>query len=740
MADDVTTEETEAPEVTEVTEVTEETQTTDVQEAHTEAAEPDMESVTVTDGPYALFVADFADEDAAWEAYEQLKEVDDETSLRVESVLVLKRSLSGELEIQKVTDPSTRRGLGWGVVGGVVLGIMFPPSILGSAVVLGAAGAGIGKAREVHHRNELADELADAIDPGHSGLVALVSDPAAVKVQEALAKADRIVEKAVDRGPGRRHQGRGEGRRSPTGSPHRPKRSSRQRKQLRSPRPEPTSSRKAPHRDHLWGAFRAHDAGMAPLRTRGRCPEVVGPDQLAGVDPQVTHQPQEAPAVRATGRCPCSSTAVIAAPQEGGPYPVAVILHGMHPGCPVDANGVDSWPCDPADEQPNHAGFAWLAEELAARGMVALALNLNARVHPRLRRDHPRRSPRAAGRPAPSALGDASAGGDADFGIDLTGRADTSQLLLVGHSRGGESAVTLATDWAAAPDGEQPYGPAAGLLLLAPAVVFSAPDGVLPAPTAIVLPSCDADVRAQDGMGYLESARLVDNDTWVTAAWLDGANHNNVNTTLAADAFALEGRPDCEPGLSPSTQREVTGAYAADFATVAVRRRPPAGRGRPGPDGHRPRRPCTDHAVRYPGPGRVPAPRRPALAAAHPHRRPSDLSADSGAILVADGLSATLCPAGYYTPYMEPDLVDCHRAQLTVPGDPALALASWSEPGGVLRVALPAVARRPVRVHLPERAHRGRPAVGAQPRGQRPVLHAPPDRCQRRTRQRRCRA
>ena len=102
---------------------------------------------------------------------------------------------------------------------------------------------------------------------------------------------------------------------------------------------------------------------------------------------------------------PVQLNGVIAAPQEGGPYPVAVILHGMHPGCPVDANGVDSWPCDPADEQPNHAGFAWLAEELAARGMVAAGAEPEPRVHPRLRRDHPRRSPRAAGRPAPSGVG-----------------------------------------------------------------------------------------------------------------------------------------------------------------------------------------------------------------------------------------------------------------------------------------------------------------------------------------------
>ena len=43
-----------------------------------------------------------------------------------------------------------------------------------------------------------ADELEDSIAPGHSGIVALVSDPAAVKVQEALDKAERIVASAID--------------------------------------------------------------------------------------------------------------------------------------------------------------------------------------------------------------------------------------------------------------------------------------------------------------------------------------------------------------------------------------------------------------------------------------------------------------------------------------------------------------------------------------------------------------
>jgi len=153
----------------------------------------------VSDGAYALIVADFSDTDTAWEAYELLKSVEDGRHLEIESVIVVKRGEDGVIEVQKATDHSTRRGLGWGVVGGVVLGVIFPPSIIASAAVLGAGGAAIGKAREVHHRKELADELQDALEPGHSGLIALVSDPGAVEIRKALEKANRVVEHAVDK-------------------------------------------------------------------------------------------------------------------------------------------------------------------------------------------------------------------------------------------------------------------------------------------------------------------------------------------------------------------------------------------------------------------------------------------------------------------------------------------------------------------------------------------------------------
>lgn len=152
----------------------------------------------VTDGAYTLLVADFADPESAWRAYEDLKAVEDGRTVDIDGVVVVKRGADGKVEIQMATDHSTRSGLKWGVVGGIALGVIFPPSILGSAAAVGVAGAATGKLRERHHRKELAAELENSIAVGHSGLVALVSDPGAVRIREALAAAGAIVQGAVD--------------------------------------------------------------------------------------------------------------------------------------------------------------------------------------------------------------------------------------------------------------------------------------------------------------------------------------------------------------------------------------------------------------------------------------------------------------------------------------------------------------------------------------------------------------
>ena len=139
---------------------------------------------------------------------------------------------------------------------------------------------------------------------------------------------------------------------------------------------------------------------------------------------------------------PVRLNGVIAVPDEGaGPFPVVVILHGTHPGCP-EIDHVDRWPCDPADERPNYQGFGYLAEHLAANGYVALSININAE------------NTFGFGEPTPGerlkqivdkhlrALATASAGGENKFGVDLKGKADMQRLALAGHSRGGRDGTS----------------------------------------------------------------------------------------------------------------------------------------------------------------------------------------------------------------------------------------------------------------------------------------------------------
>ncbi|MGC3995337.1 MAG: DUF1269 domain-containing protein [Propionicimonas sp.] len=153
----------------------------------------------LSDGAWSLLVADFSEKHLALEAYSELRQAADANRLRIEGAFVLAKDQNGELTIDQATDLRTRRGLRWGLVTGAIVGLLFPPSLLAGLAVGGAVGAGVGRLRHNQVAGELAEELSAAVEPGHSGLMMLVSDPAMVELQKALAKADRIVQRAVDR-------------------------------------------------------------------------------------------------------------------------------------------------------------------------------------------------------------------------------------------------------------------------------------------------------------------------------------------------------------------------------------------------------------------------------------------------------------------------------------------------------------------------------------------------------------
>jgi uncharacterized membrane protein len=164
-----------------------------------ETPEPDVIIGLVTDGAHSLIVARFPTMADAEAAYAALTDLERTTSLRVDGVLIASADADGKVHLGRVTEHSTKTGLKWGVVGGALLGLVFPPTILAGAVGMGAVGATMGKIRNVFHRRGIADQLADVMKPNTAGIVAIVEDTAVVEVRKALAKADEIVTRAVDK-------------------------------------------------------------------------------------------------------------------------------------------------------------------------------------------------------------------------------------------------------------------------------------------------------------------------------------------------------------------------------------------------------------------------------------------------------------------------------------------------------------------------------------------------------------
>lgn len=156
------------------------------------------EGAIATEGSHALIVARFADTETAMAIYDVLIEAEISGELDIDGVLVAKADDGGRIHIQKMTEHSTRKGLKWGIVGGVVAGIFLPATIIGGAVALGVAGAAAGKARNLYHRVEVEKALTDVIIPGTSGILCLVSAPAAATIADKMPEAQEIKTVPVD--------------------------------------------------------------------------------------------------------------------------------------------------------------------------------------------------------------------------------------------------------------------------------------------------------------------------------------------------------------------------------------------------------------------------------------------------------------------------------------------------------------------------------------------------------------
>mgnify|MGYP001828754866 CR=1 FL=1 len=162
--------------------------------------ETGVKAVAAMDTDYfnTVLVADFADGQAAQAAYMTLLEAVIQGVLRIDGLLTAHANDKGEINIDKLTEHSTKTGVKWGAAAGLAVGILFPPAIIGSVVGWGVAGGVLGKLRNLHHRHQVSNQLEGALEPNHSGIIALVHAVDVDKVKAQIPGATKVTTADVD--------------------------------------------------------------------------------------------------------------------------------------------------------------------------------------------------------------------------------------------------------------------------------------------------------------------------------------------------------------------------------------------------------------------------------------------------------------------------------------------------------------------------------------------------------------
>ena len=150
-----------------------------------------------TEAPVDLYVAAYADPDAARADWNAIKELAKSDAIKVDGLILVNRRSDGKIHVDDDFH-ETAKGATWGVVGGAVVGLIFPPSLLVGAAVGAGIGAGVGALISHAEKAEIKAEVEDTLPLNSSGIVAIFEEKWENDVDTALSKASNVTKEKVD--------------------------------------------------------------------------------------------------------------------------------------------------------------------------------------------------------------------------------------------------------------------------------------------------------------------------------------------------------------------------------------------------------------------------------------------------------------------------------------------------------------------------------------------------------------
>jgi uncharacterized membrane protein len=150
----------------------------------------------MSDRPVFIYAATYADRADALADYDSLLELHAAKLVGTYDVAIIAKDADGKVHVSK-HEKATQHGTWGGIAVGAVVGILFPPSLIGAAAVGGLVGGVGGHLRKGISRGD-AKELGELLEGGEAALIVIGESRLQEQLDKALTRAEKSIEKEID--------------------------------------------------------------------------------------------------------------------------------------------------------------------------------------------------------------------------------------------------------------------------------------------------------------------------------------------------------------------------------------------------------------------------------------------------------------------------------------------------------------------------------------------------------------
>lgn len=150
----------------------------------------------MSDRPVFIYAATYADRADALADYHTLLDLHAAKLVGTYDVAVISKDAEGKVHVEKHEKP-TQHGAWGGIAVGALVGVLFPPSVIGAAAVGGLVGGVGGHLKKGMSRGD-AKELGELLETGQAALIVIGESRVEEELDEALTRAEKSLEKEID--------------------------------------------------------------------------------------------------------------------------------------------------------------------------------------------------------------------------------------------------------------------------------------------------------------------------------------------------------------------------------------------------------------------------------------------------------------------------------------------------------------------------------------------------------------